>query len=170
MELGAKVNIGCRSPQVGAEVIPCRSFSFRTSIVPEGVFWNCTNVGSVLPSLPISARSFDNLKLFKRYFFMKIDFNFSTIGSGMPIRSQIIIKHHCWIPCRSSWWLRTAFRCIYRDVVFPMPNWNLRTPFLMHFNHDDSYYMTQICESYLPLNTSHSCDCSVTIVEPSMGG
>ena len=29
MELGAEVNIRCRSPQVGAEVIPC-----RTSIAP----------------------------------------------------------------------------------------------------------------------------------------
>ena len=35
MELGAEVNIRCRSPQVGAEVIPCRSHSCRTSISPQ---------------------------------------------------------------------------------------------------------------------------------------
>ena len=34
MKLGAEVNIRCRSPQVGAEVIPCRSYSCRTSIAP----------------------------------------------------------------------------------------------------------------------------------------
>ena len=34
MEIGAEVNIRCRSPQVGAEVIPCRSYSCRTSIAP----------------------------------------------------------------------------------------------------------------------------------------
>ena len=34
MELGAEVNIWYRSPQVGAEVIPCRSYSCRTSIAP----------------------------------------------------------------------------------------------------------------------------------------
>ena len=31
----AEVNIKCRSPQVGAEVIPCRSYSCRTSIAPS---------------------------------------------------------------------------------------------------------------------------------------
>ena len=36
MELGAEVNIRCRSPQVGAEIIPCRSYSCRTSIAPYG--------------------------------------------------------------------------------------------------------------------------------------
>ena len=35
IELGAEVNIRCRSPQVGAEVIPCRSYSCRTSIAPS---------------------------------------------------------------------------------------------------------------------------------------
>ena len=35
MELGAEVNIRCRSPQVGAEVIPCRSYSCRISIAPS---------------------------------------------------------------------------------------------------------------------------------------
>ena len=34
IELGAEVNIGCRSPQVGAEVKLCRSYSCRTSIAP----------------------------------------------------------------------------------------------------------------------------------------
>ena len=32
IELGAEVNIGCRSPQVGAEGNLCRSYSCRTSI------------------------------------------------------------------------------------------------------------------------------------------
>ena len=30
----AEVNIRCRTPQVGAEVIPYRSYSYRTSIAP----------------------------------------------------------------------------------------------------------------------------------------
>jgi len=34
MELGAEINITCRSPQVGAELNPCRSYSCRTSIAP----------------------------------------------------------------------------------------------------------------------------------------
>ena len=36
IELGADVNIRCRSPQVGAEIISCRSYSCRTSIAPYG--------------------------------------------------------------------------------------------------------------------------------------
>ena len=35
MKLGVKVDIWCRSPQVGAELIPCRSYSCRTSIAPH---------------------------------------------------------------------------------------------------------------------------------------
>ena len=35
IELGAEVNIGCRSPQVGAEVNLCRSYSCRTSIASK---------------------------------------------------------------------------------------------------------------------------------------
>ena len=33
--LGAEVNIWCRGPQVGAEIIPCRSYSCRKSIASQ---------------------------------------------------------------------------------------------------------------------------------------
>ena len=47
MELGAEVNIRCRSPQVGVEVIPCRSYSCRISNAPQdgrfGLYWRFIN-------------------------------------------------------------------------------------------------------------------------------
>ena len=48
MELGAEINITCRSTQVGAEVIPCRSYSCRTSIAPKKLRF--PRIGPIGPS------------------------------------------------------------------------------------------------------------------------
>ena len=42
MELGAEINITCRSPQVGAEVIPCRSYS-----VAAGCLYDRKRIGFI---------------------------------------------------------------------------------------------------------------------------